>query len=50
MEVSKIYDFNNFKSNNTFDFKIIPIAIACYCFGNIGAFVVFYFQEVPVID
>lgn len=43
--MGKIYDFNNFKSKNNFDLKIIPIAIACYCFGNIGAFVVFLFSR-----
>lgn len=47
--MGKIYDFNNLKPNNklknNFDFKIIPAAIACYCFGNLGAFVVLLFSR-----
>lgn len=42
--MSKIYNLNNFKknkkTNNNFDIKLIPVAIGCYCFGNIGAFLV----------
>lgn len=47
--MGNIYDFknSNFRSSKKFkfDLKLIFIAIACYCFDNLGAFVVLMFSR-----